>query len=79
MTAGKNRSSKERTPHPAQFPEKLIEKCILASTNEGDTILDPFMGSGTTAVVSLKHKRKVIGMELNKNYCEIIKKRLNFD
>lgn len=79
VTAGKNRSSKERTPHPAQFPEKLIEKCILASTNEGDTILDPFMGSGTTAVVALKHKRKVIGIELNKNYCKIIKKRLNLD
>ena len=67
MTAGRNRSSKERTPHPAQLPEKHIEKCILASTNEGDTILDPFMGSGTTAVVALKHKRKVIGIEINEN------------
>lgn len=42
----------ERTEHPAQYPEKLIERIILAGTNENDIVLDPFMGSGTTAVVA---------------------------
>lgn len=76
VTAGKNRSSKERTAHPAQFPEQLVEKCILASTDKGDVVLDPFMGSGTTAVVALKHGRKVIGFETNQAYCDIAKERI---
>ena len=44
----------ERTSHPAQYPEELVERIILAGTNHGDIILDPFMGSGTSAVVAKK-------------------------
>lgn len=54
--------------HPTQKPEKLIERLILASSNEDDIVLDAFMGSGTTAVCSKKHKRKFIGFEVDDNY-----------
>jgi adenine-specific DNA-methyltransferase len=57
-----------KTPHPAQFPEKLVERMILATTNIGDWVLDPFLGSGTTAVAALRLGRKVIGAEINKKY-----------
>lgn len=76
VTSGKNRSSKERTPHPAQFPEAVIERIILASSNEGDILLDPFLGSGTTAVVAARLGRRVIGIERNEAYCEIAVQRL---
>lgn len=76
VTSGENRSSSERMPHPAQFPEDLISKIILGFTNEGDLILDPFMGSGTTARVAMINNRKSIGFEVNKEYCETIKQRL---
>lgn len=76
VTSGKNRSSKERTAHPAQFPEAVIERIIKASSNEGDIIFDPFMGSGTTAAVALSLNRYVIGFELAENYCEIISQRI---
>lgn len=62
--------------HFAVFPEQLIEPCVLAGTKEGDTILDPFNGSGTTGVVALKNNRNYIGIELNKEYLEISEKRL---
>jgi adenine-specific DNA-methyltransferase len=77
VTSGKNRSSKERTPHPAQFPLAVIERIIKASSNPGDLILDPFLGSGTTAVAAIKLNRSVIGFEINSNYCEIAAKRIN--
>lgn len=54
--------------HPTQKPVKLIEELIKIHSNEGDTILDPFMGSGTTAIAALCTKRKYIGFEINKNY-----------
>ena len=76
VTSGKNRASKERMPHPAQFPEALIEKTILGFTNENDLILDPFMGSGTTARVAMLNNRKSIGFELNTEYCKTIEMRL---
>ncbi|MFK7946362.1 MAG: site-specific DNA-methyltransferase [Saprospiraceae bacterium] len=76
VTSGKNRASKERMPHPAQFPEELISKTVLGFTNENDLILDPFMGSGTTARVAMLHNRKSIGFELNTDYCKTIKHRL---
>ena len=63
--------------HPAPFPEKLVENCILLTSLEGDLILDPFLGSGTTAVVSKKIKRDFIGIELDSNYLDISKSRLN--
>ena len=69
-------NSVERTEHPAQYPEKLIERIIKAVTNEGDIVLDPFMGSGTSAVVAKQLKRNFVGYEINKEYIDITKKRL---
>jgi DNA modification methylase len=63
--------------HFATFPEKLIEPCILAGCPEGGIVLDPFMGSGTTAVVALKHNRNYIGIELNPEYIKIAEKRIS--
>lgn len=62
-------SMKENTAHPTQKPEKLIAKLILASSNEGDLVLDPFAGSGTTAVVAKKLGRNFLGIEQNPLYC----------
>lgn len=54
--------------HPTIYPLNMIERIVLMSTHEGDTIIDPFLGSGTTAVAALKHKRKIIGFELDESY-----------
>jgi DNA modification methylase len=62
--------------HFATFPPDLIEPCILAGSRIGDTILDPFNGSGTTGAVSVKHGRNYIGCELNPDYIELSKKRI---
>jgi DNA modification methylase len=61
--------------HFATFPPDLIEPCILAGSREGDTVLDPFNGSGTTGAVSIKHHRNYIGCELNPAYVELTNKR----
>lgn len=63
--------------HFAVMPERLVEPCILAGSPEGGVVLDPFFGSGTVGVVATKHNRKYIGVELNPEYVEIAKKRLN--
>lgn len=76
VTSGKNRASKERTPHPAQFPIAVIERIIKASSHPNEVILDPFIGSGTTAVVALALQRSVIGFELKKEYCDIAAQRI---
>lgn len=62
-------SMSENTAHPTQKPEKLIAKLILASSNEGDVVLDPFLGSGTTSVVAKKLGRHFVGVEQNERYC----------
>ena len=54
--------------HPTQKPETLIERIILASSNKGDVILDPFCGSATTGVMALKNNRKFIGIDLERDY-----------
>lgn len=59
------------------FPVQLPETCILLSTNEGDTVLDLFMGTGTTGVACKKHGRNFIGIELCKEYCDIAKDRID--
>lgn len=69
-------SMPENTAHPTQKPEKLIAKLILSSSNEGDLILDPFAGSGTTAVVCKKLNRRFIGIEQNELYVAWAEKRL---
>ena len=76
VTSGTNRSSIERTEHPAQFPEAVIERIIRASSNPGDLILDPFMGSGTTAAVALRLGRSVLGFEMNPRYCQLASCRI---
>ena len=62
--------------HFATFPEKLIEPCVLAGSREGGIVLDPFVGSGTTAVVAKKFNRGFIGIELNPEYAEMARRRL---
>lgn len=62
--------------HFATFPPALIEPCILAGSRPGDIVLDPFMGSGTTAQVVLQHGRRAIGCELNSEYIDLIHQRL---
>lgn len=58
----------EKTDHPCQFPIELIERCVLALTNENDWILDPFAGVGSTIIASLKNNRNVVGIEREKKY-----------
>ena len=69
-------SMSENTDHPTQKPEKLIAKLILASSRKDDFVLDPFLGSGTTAVVAKKLGRRFCGIELNREYCCWALKRL---
>ena len=69
-------SMPENTDHPTQKPEKLIAKLIMASSNEGDMVFDPFLGSGTTAVVAKKLGRRFSGVEMNDEYCCMGLKRL---
>jgi modification methylase dpnIIB len=69
-------SEKVEGKHPTQKPEYLLERIILASTEEGHIILDPFCGSGTTGVEAVKYGRKFIGIDVSEEYMEISKKRL---
>lgn len=69
-------SMAENTAHPTQKPEKLLAKLILASSNPGDVVLDPFLGSGTTSVTAKKLDRHYVGIELNDRYCVWAERRL---
>ena len=69
-------SMPENTAHPTQKPEKLLAKLILASSNKGDVVFDPFLGSGSTSVTAKKLGRKYVGIEQNEQYCVWIEKRL---
>lgn len=73
QTTGHDEFSKK---HPAPFPESLVKDHILSWSNENDIILDPFMGSGTTAKMATLTHRRWVGIELSEDYCEIIKNRL---
>jgi len=75
MTAPK-KTEKSFGKHPTQKPEEIIERMILSSTKENDLILDMFNGVGTTGVVSVRNNRKYIGIELEKDYFNISKKRI---
>jgi site-specific DNA-methyltransferase (adenine-specific) len=68
--------SKKRVGHPAPFPVELPRRCIKLFTFVGDIVLDPFLGSGSTLIACALTNRKGIGVEIDKNYCEIAKKRL---
>ena len=76
---GYMKSTKDRVAyqHPAIFPDKLAEDHILSWSNEGDIILDPMFGSGTTLKMAIKNKRHYIGFEINPEYPKIAKKRLS--
>lgn len=69
-------SMPENTDHPTQKPEKLLAKLILASSNPGDVVFDPFLGVGTTSVVAKKLKRHYLGIEQQADYCALAEKRL---
>ncbi|HBL16132.1 MAG TPA: site-specific DNA-methyltransferase [Elusimicrobia bacterium] len=66
----------EKTIHPCQFPVELIERLVLSMTNRGDTVLDPFIGVGTTAVAAIRHGRKAAGAEIMSEYLKIARERI---
>ena len=66
----------EKTIHPCQFPVELIERLVLALTDEGDWVLDPFMGVGTTAIAALMHGRRALGSEIVPEYIKVAKERI---
>ena len=69
-------SMKENTAHPTQKPEKLLAKLILASSDKGDMVFDPFLGSGSTSVTAKKLGRHYCGIEQSKQYCSWAEKRI---
>ncbi|MFQ5612023.1 MAG: DNA-methyltransferase [Anaerolineae bacterium] len=67
----------EKTIHPCQFPVELVERCVLALTNEEDWVFDPYVGVGSSLIASLKHNRRAIGSERESEYVDIAQDRLN--
>ncbi|MDQ0250967.1 DNA modification methylase [Sphingomonas kyeonggiensis] len=67
----------EKTIHPCQFPHELAERCVLAFTQPGDLVLDPFLGAGTTAIAAIKAGRRVIGVDKDPRYIALAQQRLN--
>ena len=68
--------SKKKIGHPTPFPIELPRRCIKLFSFVGDIVLDPFMGSGTTVIAAAQNKRKGIGIEIDKEYCELAKRRI---
>jgi DNA modification methylase len=66
----------EKTEHPCQFPIELVERCVLALTDEGSWVLDPFAGVGSTVIGAIKNNRNGMGIEKEKEYCKIANKRI---
>lgn len=66
----------DTTEHSAPFPEKLAEDHILSWSNPGDVILDPFVGSGTTPKMAIKHGRRFIGVDISQEYCDLSRRRI---
>ena len=77
VTSGENRASPERTPHPAQFPLDLVDRLVLGFSNPGELVLDPFLGSGTVALSCLEHGRRILGIEIKPDYCELAARRID--
>ena len=71
-----HRQHGEREDHPTQKPLEIVERMVLASCPPGGAVLDPFMGSGTSAVAALRHGRRFVGFELNSDYFAIVEKRV---
>jgi adenine-specific DNA-methyltransferase len=76
VTSGTNRASKERMPHPAQFPVSVVERIILACSNPGELVLDPFAGSGSTLVSAYRCGRSSLGFEIREDYTRMALERL---
>ena len=72
------KSEKTEGKHPTQKPLVLLDRIIRASTDKGATILDPFLGSGTTSVAAILSGRNSVGIEQNLQYCELSKKRIKW-
>lgn len=66
----------EKTEHPCQFPIELVERCILALTNEQSWVLDPYAGVGSTVIASIIHNRNAVGIEKKNEYCDIARQRI---
>jgi adenine-specific DNA-methyltransferase len=66
----------EKTIHPCQFPIELVERLILALTNEGDLVIDPYLGVGSAACAAVLHKRRAAGADLSLEYLDIAKRRI---
>jgi adenine-specific DNA-methyltransferase len=66
----------EKTKHPCQYPVELIERLVLSMTNEGDWVLDPFLGTGTSIIAAIRHKRRGAGAETEKKYVKIANDRI---
>ena len=67
----------EKTSHPCQFPIELVERCILALTNKGDTVLDPFVGTGSTVIAAIKQHRLGIGIDKDIEFLKLARKRVS--
>lgn len=67
----------EKTIHPCQFPIELIERLVLALTNQGDLVVDPYMGVGSTACAAILHQRRAAGAELSTEYLNVAKQRIH--
>lgn len=67
----------EKTPHPCQFPVELIERCVLALTNEDDWVLDPFGGVGSSLIAAIRHNRRGMVIDRENQYIELTKERIN--
>jgi len=66
----------EKTLHPCQFPVELVERLVLALTDRGDLVLDPYMGVGSTAVAAVRHDRRTVGAETDPHYVRIAHTRV---
>jgi len=66
----------EKTEHPCQFPVELVERCVLALTNRGDTVFDPYAGAASSLLAAVKHGRKALGVDKSEEYIKIGKDRL---
>ena len=77
VTSGTDRSSRERTPHPAQFPLAVVERIILACSKPGDVVFDPFVGLGSLIEAALRNGRQAVGFEIRQDYVGVAARRIS--
>ncbi|WP_243336972.1 DNA-methyltransferase [Anaeromyxobacter soli] len=75
VTTGRNRSSRERTPHPAQFPLAVVDRIVKVSSEPGDVVIDPFSGSGSAGIAAVGNARVFLGVEISERYCALAVER----